>query len=114
MSFDGHYIDSAPSGKMEHSAILSVEDVRRCREISARHRDRVKAIALAVAAETSLPISAIYGRSRVSHIVYARRLVMYLARKQGLSFEAIGRALNRDHSTIRHGFIAECKRRGEA
>lgn len=79
---------------------LSPEDVKRCRSINSRHKDRVKEIALAVAAETSLPISAIYGTSRVHDIVMARQLVMYLAHLDGLSYPAIGKAMNRDHTTV--------------
>ena len=90
---------------------LSPEDVKRCRSISARHNDRVKEIALAVAAETSLPISAIYGPSRVKHIVLARQMVMYLANLDGLSYLAIGKAMNRDHTTVMDAVKREKARR---
>ena len=90
---------------------LSAEDVKRCRLINARHKDRVKEIALAVAAETSLPISAIYGPSRVKHIVLARQMVMYLAHLDGLSYPAIGTAMNRDHTTIMDAVKREKARR---
>ena len=93
--------------------VLSDEDLRRCRSISMRHNDRVKEIALAVSAETAIPISAIYGPRKLQEIVAARNLVMYLAHKEGVSQRAISTALNRDHTTIGHGIKAEQKRRGE-
>lgn len=90
--------------------VLSDADLERCRAINMRHRDRVKAIALAVSAETSIPISAIYGRSRVSEVVQARWMVMRLAAQEGLSTVAIGLALNRDHTTVIHALKMERQR----
>ena len=92
---------------------LSPEDLLHCRAINMRHNDRVKEIALAVSAETSIPLSAIYGPRKLREIVAARNLVMYLAYRDGLSQQVIAIALNRDHTTVGHGIKAERKRRGE-
>jgi len=92
---------------------LSPADLIQCRAINMRYRDRVKEIALAVSAATSVPISAIYGPRKPAGFVRARQLVMYLAHKEGLSQPAIGDALNRDHTTVHYGIKAEMKRRGE-
>jgi chromosomal replication initiation ATPase DnaA len=82
---------------------LSPEDILRCRAINLRYRDRVKEIALAVSAETSIPISAIYSKSRKREIVEARWIVMDLAKRDGLTLQDIGRALNLDHTTVANG-----------
>lgn len=47
----------------------------------------------------------IMGTRRQSHIVAARHVAQYLARRiTGMSFPELGRAFNRDHSTIIHGW----------
>ena len=92
---------------------LSNEDVLRCRAISLGNRDLIKMIASAVSAKSGTSISSIYGTSRAKPAIAARHLVMYLAHKEGLSYPVIGRALNRDHTTVMHGVKAEQKRRGE-
>lgn len=96
------------------SFTLSNEDIKRCRQINMRHNDRVKSIALAVCAECALPISAVYGQSRKQPIVAARQLIMYLARQDGMPYEAIGRALNKDHATVIEAVKRETARRAEA
>jgi chromosomal replication initiation ATPase DnaA len=92
---------------------LSDEDIKRCRQINLRHTSRVKEIALAVSAECAMPISAIYGASRSSPIVAARQLVMYLARQDGMPYDAIGRALNKNHTTVMDAVRRETERRAE-
>jgi chromosomal replication initiation ATPase DnaA len=92
---------------------LSPEDIRRCRAINMRHKDRVKEIALAVSAETAIPLSAIYGKGRKREIVEARWIVMFLADRGGMSLQDIGRALNVDHTTVMNGLKRERQRRAE-
>ena len=92
---------------------LSPEDILRCRAINLRHKDRVKEIALAVSAETSIPLSAIYGKGRKREIVEARWIVMFLADRDGMSLQDIGRALNMDHTTVMNGLKRERQRRAE-
>ena len=92
---------------------LSPEDILRCRAINLRHKDRVREIALAVSAETSIPLSAIYGKGRKREIVEARWIVMFLADRDGMSLQDIGRALNMDHTTVMHGLKREKQRRAE-
>lgn len=90
---------------------LSNEDLARCRAINMRYNDRIKQIALAVSAETAIPMSAIYGPRRRQDIVHARWLVMYLAYCEGMSYQVIGAAMNRDHTSVIHGVKQEQKRR---
>jgi hypothetical protein len=113
MSFDGHYTDSPTPIKVEQSAILSPDDIRRCRMIAERELGIVRQIASAVAEQTDVPFKAIMGVRRDTRTVQARQLVMYIARRQGLSLARIGYAMCRDHTTILHGIRAEEKRRGE-
>jgi chromosomal replication initiation ATPase DnaA len=93
---------------------LSPDDIKRCRSISARCSNSVKEIALAVSAETQIPISAIYGPRRTARISLARGLVMYLAREAGMSYPEIGNAMNRDHTTVIKAVRREVARRLEA
>lgn len=95
------------------SPALSDDDIRRCREIALQRRDVVHEIAVAVAAETGVPVRAIYGRRRTTQISEARQLVMYIARKRGLTIPVIAMALDRDTATVQHGINAEKARRGE-
>ena len=93
---------------------LSPADIIQCRAINMRYSARVREIALAISAETSIPISSIYGRRRTRPIVEARWLVMYLASEAGISQVEIGKALNlKDHTSVSHGIRSEKKRRGE-
>jgi len=53
-----------------------------------------------VSGATQVPAGAILGSSRVQRIAYARHIVAYMLRyRLGLSWKAIGRTLNRDHTT---------------
>lgn len=92
--------------------ILSIEDVKRCREIALQGRGMVNKIAEAVAAETGVGIREIYGKRRTKRVVEARQLVMFIATQHGLTTHQIGGALNRDHSTVSHAVAAEKRRRG--
>lgn len=94
-------------------AILSPDDIRRCRMIAQGETGIIRQIALAVAEETGVPFKAIMGVRRDARTVQARQLVMYIARRQGLSLQRIGYAMCRDHTTVLHGIRAEEKRRGE-
>jgi chromosomal replication initiation ATPase DnaA len=45
----------------------------------------------------------ILSRSRDRNTARARQMVMWKARQKGYSLTAIGRALNRDHTSVLHG-----------
>jgi chromosomal replication initiation ATPase DnaA len=90
---------------------LSIDDVKRCRQISLGNRDLVRMIAHAVSQKTGTKVSAIYGTSRAKPAVAARHLVMYLAHKEGLSYPVIGQAMNRDHTTVMDAVKKEIARR---
>lgn len=93
---------------------LSDADIQRCREIALAEIGIIRDIASQVSEATGVPHKAILGVRRDARTVQARQLVMYIARREGLSLKRIGYAMCRDHSTVRHGIEAEKKRRGEA
>lgn len=113
MADASQYPDSAHFGKTAKS-YLTAEDLRRCTEIDKAEVGIVSRITSEVAAATGVPHKAILGVRRDARTVQARQLVMYIARREGLSFERIGTAMRRDHSTVVYGVRAEEKRRGEA
>jgi chromosomal replication initiator protein len=49
-----------------------------------------------------IPVLDILGRSRIPNIVEARQICMYLFWKSGVTFEKVGEAFDRDHSTVIH------------
>lgn len=67
----------------------------------------------AVARVHELPLARLLSSQRDQHLVAARHAAMALLREIGLTLPEIGRALNRDHSTIHHG-LAVGKERGPA
>jgi hypothetical protein len=93
------------------SITLSAEDIKRCQMISDRELGIVRQIAVQVAEATDVPFKAIMGVRRDARTVQARQLVMYIARREGLSLQRIGYAMSRDHTTVLHGIRAEEQRR---
>jgi hypothetical protein len=91
--------------------VLTPQDLARCRSISGKHHSIVHDVVVSVAAETGVGVRDIYGNRRGQAIAHARQLAMYIAARGGVSMSAIGRALNRDHTTVSHGIKAEEKRR---
>lgn len=73
-------------------------------------RPSLHAIARAIAAEYSLPLATVLGRSRTAHIAHARQALYWALRAQGLSLPAIGRFMQRDHTTILYGIQAHRER----
>lgn len=70
-----------------------------------RHRITVRRLVRAAAMVFNLEESDITGHCRQRHLVYPRFAVIYLARKlMGRSYPQIGVGLNRDHSTVIHGY----------
>ena len=95
---------------MNAPQFLTPEDIRATRT----PRATVRMIASEVSEITGVPASEILGRRRAQEVCHARELVCYVARRTGMTYSQIGRALNRDHSTIIHAVANECIRRGEA
>lgn len=108
-----YYVDSGAKSKPEQIHNMTPEDIQRCRQIALRTVGRINAIVHAVAAETEVPVRDILGQTRVTRATHARQMVMYIARREGFSLSAIGRVLNRDHSSVAHGVKMEKARRGE-
>jgi chromosomal replication initiation ATPase DnaA len=96
--------------------ILSPQDLARCEDIAALGAGKVKPIVDAVAEATGIQARFLYGHGRTARVAEARQLIYYLAHKKGINYSAIGRAMNRDHTTVIHGIRAEEMRRktGEA
>jgi chromosomal replication initiation ATPase DnaA len=92
---------------------LSPQDIIRCREISHANRDLIKDIAREISKRTGVSLTAIYSTERAKNVTAARHLVMYLARRSGITYEQIGNALARDHSTVIEAVKKERERRGE-
>lgn len=68
-------------------------------------------IAATVASMSGLKVADIKGSCRRAELVLARDVVCYVAHREGISLSAIGRALNRDHSTIATAVRREAARR---
>jgi chromosomal replication initiation ATPase DnaA len=66
-------------------------------------RPTVRSIAESVSEKTHIPLDDLLGYTKRQPVARARQFVMWKANKAGHSLAAIGRALNRDHTTIRHG-----------
>lgn len=73
-------------------------------------RPSLNAIAQAIAAEYCLPLSTVLGRSRYAHVAAARQALYCALRDHGLSLPAIGRFMQRDHTTILYGIEAHRRR----
>lgn len=76
-------------------------------------RITVRQIAVEVCSHTGNSVHAVFGRSRAAHVCRVRELVCYIAHRRGLTLSQIGRALRRDHSTIKHAIGNEVRRRAE-
>lgn len=76
-------------------------------------RITVRQIAAEVCSHTGNSVHAVLGRSRAAHVCRVRELVCYIAHRRGLTLSQIGRALRRDHSTIKHAIENEVRRRAE-
>jgi chromosomal replication initiation ATPase DnaA len=113
MSFSGRYTDSFAEIKPEPFGNLSPEDLRRCREVALLHHTEIRKIVDAIGAACDVPVAHILSRRKTMKIAMARQLAMYVAVKAGHSRTMIGIAMNRDQSTVTHGYEAEKRRRGE-
>lgn len=76
-------------------------------------RITVRQIAVEVCSHTGNSVHAVFGRSRAAHVCRVRELVCYIAHRRGLTLSQIGRALRRDHSTIKHAIDNEVRRRAK-
>lgn len=62
------------------------------------------------ALRADLPVRLLRSDDRHQHLVEIRRQVAIEARSLGYSFPVIGRAMNRDHSSVMHYFKREALR----
>jgi chromosomal replication initiation ATPase DnaA len=52
---------------------------------------------------TGVSVEEIKGMSRMQHISEARYITFFVLHQKGMSFTAIGKAMNRHHTTVMHG-----------
>ena len=74
-------------------------------------RTTIRAIIRDASVLTGIPVPDIIGHKRTKEFVRVRQAVMWEARRQGYSLPQIGRALNRDHTTVIHGLRQVERRR---
>jgi chromosomal replication initiation ATPase DnaA len=66
----------------------------------ARVDPALAAIVVSVATRGGHSLKALRGESKATELIVARRTIVSEAFSEGFSLSAIGRALNRDHSTV--------------
>ncbi len=82
--------------------------------VKAGQRYSVKQIIEQVATRYRVSFEQVVGRSHARQVTAARHEVFWrLHHELGMSFSAIGRKLDRDHSTILHGVAKHQDKRGE-
>lgn len=77
---------------------------------AASHRNKVL---VAVAAHHGVTVEELRGQRRWAKLVRPRHIAIWLLRRAGLSFPAIGRVINRDNSTVQYAVRAIEKLREE-
>ena len=94
--------------------MLTPDDMKACGELQDFSRVRIPAIVEAVAEASGVTVAQIMGKYRGKATwAKARDLVAYIARREGFTFEAIGKVLGRDHSSVMSAVNREATRRGE-
>ena len=95
-----HKINNRNSGVTESNKLV---DLRESKLSSHSVDDQVNEVIENASKAYNIPISEIKGKSRQQDLVVARHIAIYnLRNKVGLSFPAIGKIFNRDHTTIMH------------
>lgn len=79
-----------------------------------RDHAKMRTIIADVARRTDLTVADIKSRDRTARVVLARDLACYIGHERGLTLSQMGRALNRDHSTIASAVAREKARREAA
>lgn len=92
---------------------LTPEDLARAKELTPQ--GRLKEIARELGYAMAMDPADILGKSRKADFVRARRLMWFIAHREGMSYAEIARRHGTDHSTVRHGIQREEEtRRAEA
>lgn len=82
-------------------------------EHNSPYRPSIRQCMERIASETGVSVEEMRGLSRKKHIVHARHAAMYEARScTGKSLPIIGRAFNRDHTTVINGIAKHSTRTG--
>lgn len=79
-----------------------------------RDHARMREVIADVARRTDVTVKDIKSRDRTARVVLARDLACFIGFERGITLSQMGRALNRDHSTIASAVERERKRREEA
>lgn len=94
---------------------LSAEDTARAAEIFAGiplgRQTALMEIVDEVSDATGVPVHMILSNDMRREITQARQLAYFVAHTHGFSLPEIGKAMNRDHTTVLSGIRAERKRR---
>lgn len=93
---------------------LTPEDRSRLAHIAMDSKERIAREAITQVAEAvGVSFAMICGPRRKPYICAARDLAAYIAFREGASYAAISRVMDRDHTTIISAVRRERKRRGE-
>lgn len=90
---------------------LTAEDIRHARAIALAGIERAKQIAEEVAEASGIRKQVILSQRRNIATARARHLIMFIARREGITDSAIAIALGCDRSTVAKGIAAETARR---
>ena len=88
-----------PTCQSRCRAILA-DRIPRVREEQPLSRPKIESIISGVSMESGIPVREILMKSNLRRFVEARRRIALLAREHGYSFNEIGLALGRHHTTI--------------
>jgi chromosomal replication initiation ATPase DnaA len=75
-----------------------------------KHVPQGVVIAKKICAKYDLDWERVRGKERFAFLIPCRQHIMYALREYGLSLPQIGILMNRDHTTILHGYRAHCAR----
>lgn len=75
---------------------------------------KIRAIAGQASATAGMTLARVLSTDRSPQVVRVRDVICYVAQQQGFSSVQIGRAMNRDHSSVLTAIRREKARRGEA
>ncbi len=93
--------------------ILTPEDIRAARAVSAIDKERVHRILVAVSQASGVSVDLIRAKRRGGAGDKLRQLVMFVAHREGIHENVIAEVLHRERSTVLHGVKAEQERRNK-
>jgi chromosomal replication initiation ATPase DnaA len=108
-------LDRLATALARRAQLLRAQDqLQRPTARKARFSPEIATITDAAARCAGLKVAHLVGTGRVTSVVRARRVAMSIAHERGFSYSEIGRALQRDHSTVMASVRALAHPRGHA